>query len=127
MKTSSLWATVHHGIENLRIHPYLPAYNRCSHWRFAWDMRCVRLPDKRMLSVDPRGIVLPLTRITDSVLLCGPAGITRELSVSAAASLAICRVVARDPDSSLPFKPAGWHLQSDNRPPRDGNNSPGNS
>ena len=30
-------------------------------------------------------------------------------------------------DSSLPFKPAGWHLQSDNRPPRDGNNSRGNS
>ena len=31
------------------------------------------------------------------------------------------------PDSTLPFKPAGWHLQSDNRPLRDGNNSPGNS
>ena len=31
------------------------------------------------------------------------------------------------PDSTLPFKPAGWHLQSDNRPPRDGNSSPGNS
>ena len=31
------------------------------------------------------------------------------------------------PDSTLPFKTAGWHLQSDNRPPRDGNNSPGNS
>ena len=31
------------------------------------------------------------------------------------------------PDSTLPFKPTGWHLQSDNRPPRDGNNSPGNS
>ena len=31
------------------------------------------------------------------------------------------------PDSTLPFKPAGWHLQSDNRLPRDGNNSPGNS
>ena len=31
------------------------------------------------------------------------------------------------PDSSLPFKPAGWPLQSDNRPPRDGNNSQGNS
>ena len=29
------------------------------------------------------------------------------------------------PDSSLLFKPAGWHLQSDNRPPRNGNNSPG--
>ena len=31
------------------------------------------------------------------------------------------------PDATLPFRPAGWHLQSDNRPPRDGNNSPGNS
>ena len=31
------------------------------------------------------------------------------------------------PDASLPFKPAGWHLQSDNRPPHDGNNSQGNS
>ena len=33
----------------------------------------------------------------------------------------------RRSDSSLPFKPAGWQLQSDNRPPRDGNSSPGNS
>ena len=31
------------------------------------------------------------------------------------------------PDATLPLRPAGWHLQSDNRPPRDGNNSPGNS
>ena len=31
------------------------------------------------------------------------------------------------PDSSLPFKPAGWHLQLDNRPQRDGNDSQGNS
>ena len=30
------------------------------------------------------------------------------------------------PVSTLPFKPAGWNLQSDNRPPRDGSNSPGN-
>ena len=38
----------------------------------------------------------PLTRIADSVLLRGPAEITHELSASAAASLAICKVVARD-------------------------------
>ena len=31
------------------------------------------------------------------------------------------------PDATLPFRPAGCHLQSDNRPLRDGNNSPGNS
>ena len=31
------------------------------------------------------------------------------------------------PDLMLPFKPAGWHLQSDNRPQRDGNNNQGNS
>ena len=31
------------------------------------------------------------------------------------------------PDATKPFRPAGWHLQSDNRPLRDGNNSPGNS
>ena len=53
------WATVHHGIEDLRMHPCLPAYNRCSHWRVAWDMRCIRSPDNRMLSVDLRGIVPP--------------------------------------------------------------------
>ena len=29
--TSSLWATVHHGIEDLQIHLRLLAYNRCSH------------------------------------------------------------------------------------------------
>ena len=31
------------------------------------------------------------------------------------------------PDASLPFRPPGWHLQSDNRPLHDGNNSPVNS
>ena len=49
-----------------------------------------------MLSADLREIVPPMTRIVDCVLLRGPAGITHELSVSAAASLVICRVVARD-------------------------------
>ena len=42
-----------------------------------------------------------LTRIVDSVLLHEPAGIIRELSASAAESLAICRVVARD--RTLPY------------------------
>ena len=31
------------------------------------------------------------------------------------------------PDASLPFRPPGWHLQSDSRPLHDGNSSPGNS
>ena len=31
------------------------------------------------------------------------------------------------PDATLPFRPAGWNLQSESRPLRDGNNSPGNS
>ena len=31
------------------------------------------------------------------------------------------------PDASLPFKPAGWYLQSDNRQQRDGDTQPGNS
>ena len=31
------------------------------------------------------------------------------------------------PDASLPFRPAGWQLQSDNRQPRDGDNQQGNS
>ena len=31
------------------------------------------------------------------------------------------------PDATLPFRPPGWHLQSDSRPLRDGINSPGNS
>ena len=31
------------------------------------------------------------------------------------------------PDASLPFRPPGWRLQSDNRPLHDGNNSPVNS
>ena len=31
------------------------------------------------------------------------------------------------PDASLPFRPPGWHLQSDSRPLHEGNNSPGNS
>ena len=31
------------------------------------------------------------------------------------------------PDASLPFRPAGWQLQSDNRQQRDGDNQQGNS
>ena len=31
------------------------------------------------------------------------------------------------PDASLPFRPPGWHLQSDRRPLHDGNSSPVNS
>ena len=31
------------------------------------------------------------------------------------------------PDASLPFRPPGWHLQSDSRPLHDGNSSPVNS
>ena len=31
------------------------------------------------------------------------------------------------PDASLPFKPEGWYLQSDNRQQRDGDTQPGNS
>ena len=31
------------------------------------------------------------------------------------------------PDASLPFKPAGWYLQSDNRQQSDGDTQPGNS
>ena len=31
------------------------------------------------------------------------------------------------PDASLPFKPAGWYLQSDSHQQRDGDNQPGNS
>ena len=31
------------------------------------------------------------------------------------------------PDASLPFRPPGWHLQSDSRPLNDGNSSPVNS
>ena len=93
---SSLWPTVHHGIEDLRIRPYHPACNRCLHWRVAWDTRCARLPDNQMPSVDLWGIILPLTRIADSVLQHVPAGIIRGSSASAVESLAICRVVAKD-------------------------------
>ena len=94
--TSSLWATVHLGIEELRIHPHLLAYNRCSHWHVVWDMKCAQLPDNRMLSVDLRETIPLLTRIVDFVPQHGPAEITHEISVSAAVNLAICRVVARD-------------------------------
>ena len=98
---SSLWATVHHGIEDLRIHPCHPAYNRCLHWRVAWDMRCTRSLDNQMPNVDLRGTALPLTRIADSVLKHVPAGITPGSSASAVESLVICRVVAKD--RSLPY------------------------
>ena len=83
-------------IEDLRIHLRLLAYNRCSHWHVVWDMKCAQSPDNRMLSVDLRDIIPVLTRIVDAVPLHGPAGITHELSVSAAVNLAICRIVARD-------------------------------
>ena len=70
-------ATVHHGIiEDLRTRPRHPAYNRCLHWRVAWDMRCAQSPDSQMPNADLRGIALPLTRIADSVLKHVPARTT---------------------------------------------------
>ena len=96
------WPTVHHGIiEDLRIRPHHPAYNRCLHWRVAWDMRCARSPDSQMLNADLRGIALPLTRIADSVLKHVPAGTTQGSSASAAESLVTCRLAAQD--RTLPF------------------------
>ena len=91
-----------HGIiEDLRIRPRHPAYNRCLHWRVAWDMRCARSPDSQMLNTDLRGIALPLTRIADSVLKHVPAGTTQGSSASAAESLVTCRLAAQD--RTLPF------------------------
>ena len=98
---SLLWATVHHGIKDLRIRPRHPAYNRCLHWRVAWDTRCARSPDNQMPSVDLQGIALPLTKIADSVLKHVPDGITRGSSASAVESLVICRVAAKD--RTLPY------------------------
>ena len=103
---SSLWVTVHHGIEDLRIHPCHPVYNRCLHWRDAWDTRCARSPDNQMPNVDLRGIALPLTKIVDSVLQHVPAGITRGSSASAVESLVIYRVVAKD--RTLPYLLKRW-------------------
>ena len=93
---SLVWVTVQHGLEDLRTRPRHPAYNRCLHWRAAWDTRCARSPDTQMPSVDLRGIALPPTRIADSVLQHVPARITRGSSASAVESLVICRVVVRD-------------------------------
>ena len=62
--------------------------------RMGYEMRPVAgQPNARRR---PREIGSPLTRIADFVLLHGPAEITHELSASAAASLAICKVVVRD-------------------------------
>ena len=96
-----LWATVHHGIEDLRTRPRHPAYNRCLHWRAAWDTRCARSPNNQMPRVDLRGIALPLTRIADFVLKHVPAGSTRGSNASAVESLVICRVAAKD--QTLPY------------------------
>ena len=96
-----LWVTVHHGIEDLRTRPRHPAYNRCLHWRAAWDTRCARSPDNQMPRVDLRESPLPLTRIADSVLKNVPAGITRGSNASAVESLVICRVAAKD--RTLPY------------------------
>ena len=99
------WATVHHGIiEDLRTRPRHPAYNRCLHWRVAWDMRCARSPGSQMPNADLRGIALPLTRIADSVLKHVPAGTTRGSSASVVESLVTlvtCRPAAQD--RTLPF------------------------
>ena len=80
---------------NNRRSPRHPAYNRCSHWRVAWDTRCARSPDNRMLSVDLRGTAHSLIKIADSVLKHTPTGITRGSSVSAVESLVICRPAAQ--------------------------------
>ena len=112
---------------NLRIRPRHPAYNRCLHWRVAWDTRCARSPDNQMPSVDLRGIALILTRIADSVLKQVPAGITRGSSASAVESLVICRVAVKD--RTLPY-PSNRRVGTYNQittTQRNGNNSQGNS
>ena len=91
-----VFAVGHHGIiGDLRTCPRHPAYNRCSHWRVTWDMRCARSPDNQMPSVDLRGIALSLTRIADSILKHVPAGTTRGSSASVVESLVICRPAAQ--------------------------------
>ena len=124
---SLLWVTVQHGIEDLRTRPRHPDYIRCLRWRATWDTRCARSPDTQMPSVDLRGIALPPDQNHG---FRPPARTGRDYSrikCFSCGEFGHMQSRCQRPDSSLPFKPPGWHLQSDNQPPRDGNNSQGNS
>ena len=79
--------TVPHGqIEDHQIRPVSPHCNRCPHWLAGWDMRCVLLPDKRILRDNNKEIDRSLIRTGGSVLRHGPGEIIPRSSVSAAAS-----------------------------------------
>ena len=91
LKPCLLWVIVPHGqIEDHQIRPVSPRCNRCSHWLAGWDMRCVLLPDKRILRNNNKGIDRSLIRTGGSVLRHGPGEIIPRSSVSAAASSDIC-------------------------------------
>ena len=90
-------------------------------------MRCIRSPDNRMLNVDLRGIGPPPPPPDQNRRFRPTARPVRDYSrikCLSCGEFGHMQSRCRRPDSSLPFKPAGWQLQSDNRPPRDSNNSP---
>ena len=128
LRMSSPWVTVPHRlIGDLRIQPRRPPYNRCLHWHVKWDMRYVRSPDSRTPNASLRGIVRSLIRIEVFARRHGPDGTTPGSSVSVVENLVICKPAAHVRTLSCPSKPAGWHLQSENRQQRDGDNHQGNS
>ena len=124
-----LWVTVPRGItEDLRNCPPQRHYNICLHWHVGWDTRCVLSPDRqtdgsrpnsgnRSFSDQNRGFHPQTCTGRDySKIKCFSCG-----------QFGHMRTRCPQPDASLPFRPAGWKLQSDNRQQRDGDNQQGNS
>ena len=122
----SQWVTVRCGIDESVTHLQLLAYNKCLPWHaVGYEMRPIanqqdaqRRPPGAQPSPDQhRGFRPPVRTGRDfSRIKCFSCGEFGHMQSR-----------CQKPDATLPFRPAGWHLQSDNRPLRDGNNSQGNS
>ena len=133
-KPCLLRVIVPHGqIEDRQIRPVSPRCNRCSHWPAGWDMRCVLLPDKQILLPDKQ---IQRQQQGNQPFADQKRGFRSQTRTGRDYSKVKCFSCGQfghmqsrcpRPDASLPFKPAGWFLQSDSRQQRDGDNQPGNS
>ena len=102
------WVTVPHGQTGDRqMRPVYPRCSRCSPWLTGSDMKC---DQNRGFRSQPR-TGLDYSRI--KCFSCGQFGHMQSHCPQR--------------DTSLPFKPAGWFLQSDSRQQRNGDNQAGNS
>ena len=122
------WVTVPHGqTGDSQRRPGYPRYSRCLPWLARWDMRCALSSDRQIPHDNNLEIDHPLTRT--GVFRSEPRTGRNYSRIRCFSCGQFGHMQSRcpQPHASLPFKPAGWFLQSDGRQQRDGDNQTGNS